>query len=127
MKKTALGLLLLGALTAVVIVIHRGNAPVSVPVEPTGQDPNFVPGEIVVGFHKDVAIDTAESLLRRHGVRFERTDDVNMGKTFFYETGAKFIVTVPVGEEQRWLDRFSQEASVKSAGRHNDPTRILVD
>ncbi len=87
----------------------------------------YVKGVLVVGFKKDVSQTKAEQILNNFGLKFQRTDEVNMGMKFDTETGEKFVVKVPAGEEQPWLDKILKISEVKSAGRYVNPDKVLVD
>lgn len=87
----------------------------------------YVKGALVVGFKKGVTQARAEEILKNYSIKYERTNDVNMGKRFYYETGEKFLVIVPEGEEQIRLEKFRKMQEVKAAGHYPDPDKILVD
>lgn len=86
-----------------------------------------LPGEIVVGFKKGIAAEEAEQLIKSYGLRFLKTDDVNMGKKFFYETGERYIVYVPPGAEEEWLEKFKRSKIVVQVGCHPDSKKVFVD
>jgi len=92
-----------------------------------GNDSYYVKGALVVGFKKGVSPARAENILKNYRLKYERTNDVNMGKKFHYETGEKFLVVVPDGEEQIWLEKFKKIPEVKATGRYLDPDKVLVD
>jgi hypothetical protein len=87
----------------------------------------YVKGVLVVGFKKDVSQATAEGILNNLGLKFNRTNDTNRGMKFFTETGEKYQVRVPTGEEEQWLEKILKISEVKDAGRYVDPAKVLVD
>ena len=91
------------------------------------EDYPTIKGEVVVGFMKGVSQTDAEILLKSNKLEFLKTDDVNMGKKFFYETDERYVVKVPVGKETYWVEKLRKEKIVKDAYYHNDPSKILVD
>ena len=84
-------------------------------------------GKIVVGFKKDVSQLEAENILNKYGLEFLRTGDVNQGKIFFYESGEKFIVKVPEGKEQIWIDKFNALSEIYKANWYITPIKVVVD
>jgi hypothetical protein len=77
-----------------------------------GEDQRYVKGIIVVGFKKGVSRESAESVLKKYNIKFENTPFPNQGKKFFYETGEKYSVQVPAGEEMRWIEKLEKEEKV---------------
>lgn len=123
MKAMAWCLVLIAIVVAVSVVVRRGIKP----SQTSSVAPGAIPGEIVVGFQKDIPANMALSVLGKHALAFKRADDVNMGKKFFYETGVRFIVTVPPGDEEKWIAILSKETEVRALGRHFDPKELLID
>ena len=91
------------------------------------EDYTTIKGEVVIGFVKGVSESNAEIFLRKSKLEFLKTDDVNMGKKFFYETGEIYIVYVPAGKEKYWVVQLRKAKIVKDAYFHIDPSKILVD
>lgn len=87
----------------------------------------YVKGVLVVGFKKEVSQTKTEGILNGLGLKFSRTNEVNMGMKFHSETGEKFLVRVPDNEEFNWLDKLTKITEVKDAGRYIDPEKVLVD
>lgn len=88
------------------------------------QEINYIQGEIVVGFKKDVSKEAAEAVLQKTGMPFRKAEHYYTDKGFFYNTGEKFIVTVPKGEEAHWMDMLEKEQTVASTSLNYDPTKI---
>ena len=76
--------------------------------------------EIAVGFEKGVSQKEAEDILVKYKIKFEKRDDLNMGKHFFYTTGEKFLIKVPKGQEKIWIEKLSKEKAIKEVGIHRD-------
>jgi len=87
----------------------------------------YVKGDVVVGFEKNISQEEAEAILSQYNLVYTKTIDVNLGKIFFYETGEKFIIKVPEGKENYWIDILNKEEGVYGASQHPDPRKILVD
>ena len=90
-------------------------------------DSYYVKGALVVGFEKGVSRARAEKIVKNYSIKYERTHLVNMGRKFHDKTGEKFLVMVPEGEEQIWLEKFKKMQEVKAAGLYPDPEKILLD
>ncbi|MBI4396587.1 MAG: hypothetical protein HY548_05795 [Elusimicrobia bacterium] len=84
-------------------------------------------GEVVIGFRKGVSPADAVAVLSKFGLKFAKTNNVNMGKVFFNETGERFIVKVPEGQEGKWIESLSKENGVYGAGPHYNPAVIHID
>lgn len=98
------------------------------PIQPVDVDSVVEGGKIVIGFKKGVSQLEAETLLKKYGLEFLRTNDVNRGQKFFYETGEKFIVTVPAGEEQIWINKLGELPEVYKTNWYINPkTGPLID
>lgn len=93
----------------------------------TGDEGVYVKNVLVVGFNKDVGQAKTEEILNNLGLKFYRTKDVNRGMKFFEETGETFLVRVPEGQEQIWLDKITKIPEVKDTSRYVDPEKVLVD
>lgn len=65
--------------------------------------------------------------LKKYGLTFVKTDDLNLGMRFFYESGEKFAVKTGEGNENYWITILQKEESVYSASWLPDPDKILVD
>ena len=76
--------------------------------------------EIAVGFEKGVSQEKAENILSKYKLEFEKRDNLNMGKVFFYETGEKYLIKVPKGAESKWIDKLNEEETIKKVGIHRD-------
>jgi hypothetical protein len=87
----------------------------------------YIKGELVIGFQKNILAPDAENVLRKHKVEFIKTNNVNAGRMFFEETGAKFIVKVPAGKELDYVKIFKKEKSIKYIAPHIDPNKLIVD
>lgn len=100
---------------------------------------NIIQGIVVVGFKKDISLMEAEKILQTNN--FQKEENVfdhldfrysvagfpNMGKIFQNETEARFMLTVPRGEEEKWINIFNKEPTVYKAGYWLDPEEVLVD
>ena len=87
----------------------------------------YVKGDVVVGFEKNVSLEEAEAILSKYNLSYIKTKNVNLGKIFFYETEEKFIIKVPEGKEDYWMDVLNKEEKVYGAYPHPDPAKALVD
>src|SRR3989344_2893046 len=81
---------------------------ISPSIEAVDADSFVEKGRIVVGFKKGISQTEAEALLRKNKLEFLKTDNINQGQKFFYESGEKFIVAVPIGQEQLWIDMLGK-------------------
>lgn len=87
-----------------------------------------VPGEIVVGFKKGISREQAETVIKKYNLAYEWNENPSAGKKFYYETGEKFVVKVPTGEEQKWIETFNKEPNVKMTTTHFDSSSgVMVD
>lgn len=85
-------------------------------------------GEVAVGFKKGVIKKDAEAVFKKYGLNNYQGDaSINFGKRFFYESGEKYIVYVPKGEEIIWSQRLSKESEVYRAGSHPDYDKVQLD
>ena len=92
------------------------------------QNSGVVKGEIVVTFKNDIPNESAGQLLRSYGLNYIKTDDVNLGKAFFYENrGKTYLVKVPVGKEKYWIEKLKNEKSVNIADYNPDISQGIVD
>ena len=84
---------------------------------------------LVVAFKKDISTDNAERIFFYYGLSYLKTDDVNMGKMFFYKnTGRTFIVKVPSGKEKKWIKILETEKSISSVDYYEDwSTKGMLD
>lgn len=74
---------------------------------------DYVPGEILVGFDEDVTEDEAKELIESYGFSYE---SVFKGPNSWESPYLKaMLVFVPEGDEQEWIDAFSQEDIVEYA------------
>lgn len=91
---------------------------------PPSTQNNYIGGEIVVGFKKEVSRKDAETVLVKYGFPFEWNAVPQVGKGFIYETGEKFVVKVPKGEEVKWMDTIKNEPTVAAVSQSFDSSKI---
>lgn len=84
-------------------------------------------GEIAIGFKKGISKEEAEIFLKAFNFKFENTLQINLGKEFFYQSGEKYIVIVPIGEENMWAKRFTADDRVYQASLHPNDEKMLLD
>ena len=111
----------------------------SVPVSDKNDEYDIIGGSVVVGFKKDVSLIQAEKILHKYNFepkealddhrefRYFKTSFTNMGKIFQNETSERFILRVPTGEEEKWINIFQKETAVYQAGYWLDPERVQVE
>lgn len=90
-------------------------------------DDYYIHGTIGVGFKKGTTQQEAETVLKKYGLTFVKTDDLNLGMHFFYESGEKFAVKTGEGNEDYWISILQKEESVYSASWLPNPDKVLVD
>jgi len=89
---------------------------------------SIVPGEIVVGFKKEVTEKEAMDLLNGFGLEFYKSDNIKPGKSFFYNIEEGFIVKVPPGEEGLWMDKLQKEPKIYGVSRkYKDSKDTIID
>ena len=77
--------------------------------------------ELVVAFKKDISISYAEQILFIYGLSYYKTDDVNLGKAFFYKNnGRTYRVKVPSGKVKYWIQKLEAERSISSVDYYQD-------
>lgn len=108
-------------------LVYKGINPQKDFINNTGDEGVYVKNVLVVGFYKGVSQAKAEEILNNLELKFYRTKDVNRGMKFFEETGETFLVRVPDGQEQIWLDKITKIPEVKDTSRYVDPEKVLVD
>lgn len=80
------------------------------PVSHSGQ--NYAPGEIIVGFNPGVATGEAETILTNQNLSFKSQ---YASQEYIQQFGLVYLVKVPVGQEQMYVDQFSQNSKIKYA------------
>lgn len=83
--------------------------------------------KIVVGFKKGVSQEKAEEYLRSEKVEFTRTENVNMGKIFFYNTDLKYIIAVSLSETDNRIAKFNSNPLVYDATKYSNNPNELID
>lgn len=93
--------------------------------------PAIVTEKIIVGFKKGVSQEKAEEYLKSKKVEFTRTEDVNMGKVFLYNTDLKYIVTVQTYGSSiwssYWIANFNSNPLVYDAAKYSNNPNELID
>jgi parallel beta-helix repeat protein len=90
-----------------------GEAPYLIPGGPNQDNyplvnqENYVPGEVIVGFH-NTSKSGAIALIESYGLEWEHV-------FLSSELWNYFVVTVPVGQEQQWIETFENENIVEFA------------
>lgn len=98
----------------------------SYPYYPLYTDSVTITQKIVVGFKKGVSQEKAEEYLKNEKVEFTKTGDINAGKIFFYNTGLKYITTVPFSDTDNQIANFKSSPLVYDALRYsNNPNEII--
>lgn len=100
--------------------------PSATDVQPSAKDA-YIPGEIIVGFKKEVTREKAEEVLKKYNLTFEQRVPLNTGKGFFNATDERFVVKVPVGEEVCWQKTLEQEQDVYKAVDSVDANKMILD
>jgi hypothetical protein len=87
----------------------------------------YIHGAIGIGFKKDVPQQEAEAVLKKYNLTFAKTDNLNLGMRFFYESGEKFAVKTGERKENFWISVLNNESIVYGAFWLPDPDKVLVD
>lgn len=87
----------------------------------------YIHGAIGIGFKKGTTQQEAEAVLEKYNLTFVKTDNLNLGMRFFYESGEKFAVKTGEGNENYWISILQKEESVYSTSWLPDPDKVLVD
>jgi hypothetical protein len=86
-----------------------------------------IKGELVVAFQKQESELEAVRILKKTGLKFRRTEDINMGRYYAVETGPKFIVYVPLGQEDTWEATLKKNNAIVLVNEHYDPSKLILD
>lgn len=81
-------------------------------------------GVIAVAFQKNASQDAAEKLLKKFNLKFKQVRFLNLGKVTEMESGLKYLVEVPVGQEANWINKIEKQKIVKTASSYFDPATI---
>ena len=87
----------------------------------------YIHGAIGVGFKINVSQQEAEAVLKKYNLTFVKTNNLNLGMHFFYESGEKFAVKTGEGKEDFWISVLENESTVYGARWLPDPDKVLVD
>lgn len=92
-----------------------------------GASDYYVPGLIVVGFDKSYTTAQAVQVMEDTGLEYYKTRNVNRGKAFDRATGELFLVRVPEGEEEDYIEEFDSLPFIYAAGEYLDPDQVQID
>lgn len=106
------------------VVFQPSSNPVASPLASNQNQAKFVPGKVIVGIKSGVKFKEAEALVRTYNLKYEADKklDLKSKQEVPYESediiGERpfwFTVSVPVGEENEWIEIFSSSSIVKYA------------
>lgn len=106
---------------------YGGNSIYTGNFNETYRDDYFVPGVVVVGFDVGVSDEAADKIIKDSKLKYVKTNSVNRGRSFDTNSGAKYLVKVTAGEEDKWIEYFENIESVYDASRYQDPDKVIVD
>lgn len=95
--------------------------------ETSNSEDYYIHGAIGVGFKINVSQQEAEAVLEKYNLTFVKTDNLNLGMHFFYESGEKFAVKTGEGKEDYWISILQKEGKIYDARWLPDPDKVLVD
>lgn len=75
--------------------------------------------DIIVVFKKDISIEQADAVMKILKLSYHEGMDSSRGKLYFYATGPKFIVKVPLSHKDEFMKKTMEVQSVFEAYEAN--------
>ena len=75
--------------------------------------------DIIVVFKKDIPIEQADVVMKKLKLSYHEGMDSSKGKLYFYATGPKFIVKVPLSHKDEFMKKIMEDQIVFEAYEAN--------
>ena len=69
--------------------------------------------DIIVVFKKDIPIEQADVVMKKLKLSYHEGMDSSKGKLYFYATGPKFIVKVPLSHKDEFMKKIRLKTSIE--------------